>query len=395
MKKGTLRRLDALATDGVERADPAGPPTAFRIWKAGLNVTDHGPTVFSERSAKLLLEQQTTRGNRFPIDVDHLSLDKEAPLESRRAVGWFAIDVRDGELWAVDVEWTDTVRGGLTKEPPEWRYHSPAYDQDAETGEVVGLLNLAITNVPATHYVTALASRESSNALASRRATGNRMAEKSMKWGDIKAALEGDDEDAKATAYAAIKAAFPDEEPEKKDAKDDDDALAADKKDGEDEPEKKDAAGDPDSKDGEDEPEKKDAIEAAVQRAVNAALAPFVKKAEANERKTLLASRPDFAPELAAVLSKAPLATVRDAVAKLPRAATRPVVTTETTQATRGATQGTEGASALPADQKAKLDERMGLKPVLASVRLEGVHQIFPAMTPDEARRVLASKGVK
>ena len=134
-----------------------GLPVAFRIWKAGDNVTDFGVHRFTSRSAKLLLQEQATRGNLISIDVDHLSLKPEAPPEARKAVGWHRLAVRNGELWAVNVQWTDAVRAGLVSEPPAWRYVSPAYDVDQ--GEIVSYLNTALTNNPATHDVTALATR--------------------------------------------------------------------------------------------------------------------------------------------------------------------------------------------------------------------------------------------
>ncbi|MBX3218911.1 MAG: hypothetical protein KF795_00245 [Labilithrix sp.] len=381
-----MRRLDALASDGVERAEPDGPPTAFRIWRAGLNPTDAGPTLFTDRSAALLLAQQADRGNRYPIDIDHLSLNVDAPLESRRAVGWFSIEVRNGELWARDVEWTDTVRDGLTKEPPEWRYHSPAYDQDPVTGEVLGLLNLAITNLPATHSVTALASRVTKGA--------------SMNYEDVKAALSGADEEKRAAAWAAIKSAFDGEEPEKKDAEDEPSAPAkADAEEpppeSEPAPEKKTDAEDDDEPDAP-PPEKKDtsvvaSIDAEL-RKVNAKLAVLEKERDDKERATILASR-EMSAALAKVLEKKPLATVREICAALPLKAEKPTPkTTETIQATRGATHGQGGASRLPADEKRKLDERMGLVKRQASIRHEGMHSYFPVLTAEDARRIRLSK---
>ena len=388
MKRGSLRRLDALASDGVERTDPTGPPTAFRIWKAGMNVTDNGPTLFTERSAVLLLAQQEARGNRFPIDVDHLSLNAEAPLESHRAVGWFSIEVRDGELWARDVEWTDVVRTGLTKDPPEWRYHSPAYDQDPETGEVTGLLNLAITNLPATHEVTALASRVTKGA--------------SMKYEEIKAALEGDDDEKKAAAWAAIKAALDEEEAdeedeegdaEKADAEPAPDSEPAPKQDAEEPaPESEPAP----KKDTDEPPEKKDAsvvasIDAEL-RSVSARLAAFEKERDAKERASVIASR-EMSAALARVLEKKPLAAVREICAALPPKVEKPATkSTETVQATRGVTQGDGHTSRLPVDQKRELDERMGLVKREASIRHDGTHSHFPVLTADDARRIRASK---
>jgi len=398
-----IRRLAALAFDGVERADPDGPPTSFRIWRAGDNTTDHGPTFFTERSAALLMEQQARRGNRFSVDINHLSLNKDAPLENQRAVGWFDIEVRGGELWAVNVEWTDTVSAGLAKDPPEWRYHSPAYDVDAKTGEVLSLTNLALTNNPATWSVTALATRE---------AKGN----SNMKLEDIKAAFEGADDEKKAKAWAAIAAAMasdgdkpaePDgDESEKKDAK---------KAEG-DEPEKKDskkAEGDePEKSDMKkcegDEPEKKDAKatkatsalasmiadqDAALKKAM-ARIAELEKKDESVERKALIASR-DMTPELAKKLAGKPLGLVREICETLPQKATRTSASTEGVTGTPGAGQGDGTASALPPEERRKLDERMGLRKIEASVKNEGVHQIFPTLTPAEARRMLAAKSAK
>lgn len=369
-------RRDALAFDGVERA-PGGPPTAFRIWKAE-NVTDHGPTLFTERSAALLTEQQARRGNLFPIDLEHLSLDKEAPLSAKGAVGWFEIEVRGEELWAVNVEWTDLVRSGLSCDPPTWRYHSPAYEQDAETGEVTSLLNIALTNLPATWNVTALASR----AGRSLKKDSKTMA----KWSDIKAALDGDDEDAKATAYATIRAAFPDEEAEESEKKEDgikvEDAA-------EDEDMKKDAADDKD--------EKKDnalaaAVKAAVKAAVDAELAPMRKAAMVAERTALLASRPDLDAALVSVLSRAPLATVKDALKSIPRSSK---VVVDSAVGVRGDAK-TSTTRGLDPEARAALDARMGLKPVQASIVSHDRNRTsFNLLTPAQAKAILAAKESK
>jgi hypothetical protein len=379
-------RRDAITFDGVERMEVGGPPTAFRIWKAGANTTDHGPTLFTERSAALLLEEQARRGNRYSIDVNHLSLDKSAPIENQRAAGWFAIEVRDGELWAVDVEWTDLVRAGLCKTPPEWRYHSPAYDVDESTGEVVSLLNLAITNTPATWGVTALASRGASQ-------KGYSL----VKLEDIKAAFEGADEDKKAAAWAAIAKAMAStkadgDEPEKKDA-DEDPEKKDSKKAADDEPEKK---------DGEDEPEKKDSKQASAQTSDLARIVAeqdrkirhLLAKDEASERATILASV-ECSPELAEKLRKLPLATAKEIASALPKRVALPGVAS--VNATRGASQGgPDGAAPAPEPSDSeKLAIRMGLKPMHADVRLEGTKMVFPTMTPAEIRASAAKKEVK
>lgn len=374
-----LRRLDARAADGVER-DENGVPTAFRIWRAGSNVTDHGPTIFTDRSAEMLIAEQMLRGNRYSMDVNHLSLDKTAPLENQRAVGFFSLDVRGGDLWAVDCEWTDVVRGGLSKDPPEWKYFSPAYDVDAETGEVVGFLNCALTNTPATHNVTALASRGATQ-----------QKDKRMKFAEAMAAMAGDDEEKKEAARAAIKAAFGEEKEEpKKDSAD------------EEEP-KKDAAEEeaPDSKkeSADDEPSpdsKKDAavVVASQDKTLRAALArieALEAKTTDDERKALIAGR-EMSKSLASTLSKSPLAFVKSVCAGLPPKAKIDLAASAKVSATRGDTQVDGAAAKQTPTEKEAMDVRMGIKRQTASIRHEGKSSTFEVMTREDARAQRAAK---
>lgn len=295
----------AFASDGVERG-PDDTPTAFRIWRAGPNVTDYGTHIFSKQSAAALMAEQAMRGNLYSIDVDHLSLNEKAPPESRKAVGWHRLEARESpdgpELWAVDVEWTDAVRSGLASKPPEWRYFSPAYDV-RDDGEIVSYLNTALTINPATHDVTALASRASST-----EQRGNRMNLK-----ECIAALFGDDDEKKKDAYAALAAMGEDEKKA---------ALAALDADGDGDGDKKEAAkasedGDGDKKaakasedgdgkkddgdgDGDGKKEAKkasrnaDAATLVMLGEQDARIAELEKEREANARKTILATRPDL-----------------------------------------------------------------------------------------------------
>lgn len=387
------------ATDGVER-DANGTPTAFRIWRAGENRTDHGTHTFSKASAQALMAEQAVRGNLYSIDVDHLSLDKQAPPESRKAVGWHRLEVRDGELWAVDVEWTDAVRAGLTKTPPEWRYFSPAYDTEKKTGEIVSYLNTALTNNPATWSVTALATRRGPMNLQS-----------------IAAALFGDDPEKKKEARATI-AAMSDLEQKawkayQKAALDggDDDAPAAESKATEDEPAKEPtkAAEEPAKEPAGDEGEK--AAIAAKRAAEGEALAKLgeqdrriaqlEKVKEEQDRATILATRPDLTKSQLEVLAKKPVAELPDYLALIPAPAVDPAAAARVT-ATRGNARGGGGefgaqrAARLPAKENAELRQRMGT----ADEEPKSVHWdpdkpndlVFPAMRPEHARRILAAR---
>lgn len=379
IQKGSIIRLDVAVLDGVERLTETDPPSGFRIWKAGENVTDHGPTRFTARSALLLMAEQSKRGNRYSVDVNHLSLNPDAPIHNQRAVGFFSIDVREGELWAVDCEWTDVVRSGLVSNPPEWKYFSPAYEIDKETSEVVSLLNCALTNNPATHHVTALATRAEKK--ASR-----------MNYEDVVAALESGDEDKKALAMEAIRAAFEaaDGEEEKKDAEVEGEAKA-DAEPPEEEETKKDA----------EEPmaeEKKDSrhVVASQDAALRSALARISKleaASESGERARLIASR-DVTDTLAKSLASLPLATVRNLCAGLPPKPRKDLAAASLVAATRGATQVSGAASRLPPAEASALAARMGVG-VREPVRVvnQGTKQVFAAMSAADAALLL--KGVK
>jgi hypothetical protein len=340
----------SLGEDGVERATFGAAPSAFRIWRAGSNPTDKGDTIFTPLSAKLIMGDQVRRNNLYSIDVDHMSVEGTAPPESRKAVGWHRLAIRDSEkgpeLWAVDVEWTEAVRAGLESNPPEWRYFSPAYSVDSKTREVTGYLNTALTNNPATWAVTALATRTTECTVMTRSKMKAFLAKM--------AASEGASDEAK-QAYATIAAVLGDD-PEEKTAP----APA---------PAKEEASAAPakDAPPEEEEAKKTTAVAASaggvdlLARVHNLEIA-LRNKEEAEERSALLASRPDFSAGIKAVLASSPIATVRLAVKNFERgtAALDPAAAEKVT-ATRGATQNETGVARLPADQKKLLDTRMGI----------------------------------
>jgi hypothetical protein len=372
MKKGgtmagavVLAGLVALAGSErtVERSAPGRAPTAFRIWAAGEVVTDHGAHTFTAASARALMAAQAERGNLYSIDVDHLSFSKEAPPEARKAVGWMRLETRldesgAAELWAVDVRWTAAVSAGLESDPPEWRYFSPAYRADPKTGEILAYLNTALTNNPATWGVTSLAT------VATEGATG-------MTIEELKAALK---ELADAGDEAAARMLAASEEPEK-----------ATEGEGEgEEPEKAETV-----KAGEgEEPEKEKAPAVAasalgvVQTLVGRIAALEARNAKA-ERAELIAKRPDFAPEVVAILASAdtPLEVVRKAVTSIKRGAIAPAAAAGAeVRAARGASQVDGGADRLPPKEAEELDRRMGLKAAGKQIEDRGGVVVFSAM---------------
>lgn len=129
------------------------PPTEFRIFPAGKVETSKGVFVFDEKAAASVMAAYADQGNELMVDYDHASLSLALdPAQAGKAAGWFGLELRDGELWAVNVRWTEPAAAALAR--AEWRYFSPAFDH--EDGRILELVNVALTNIPATKKMTPL-----------------------------------------------------------------------------------------------------------------------------------------------------------------------------------------------------------------------------------------------
>lgn len=135
---------------------PAGkqPPKEFRIFAFGTTETTHGPYVFDQDSAKEVLADRQRRGVDTPLDYEHASVEVPPPPTGAPAAGWLDLELRDDGLWAVNVRWTPRAAEYLRNS--EYRYFSPALRLDPKTRRVKSLINVALTNDPATHHLEAL-----------------------------------------------------------------------------------------------------------------------------------------------------------------------------------------------------------------------------------------------
>lgn len=137
--------------------DVANPqaPSEFRLFRAGANETLKGVFMFTEASARSVLAAATDWGVRLSVDYDHAMLDPypSNPSESGKAAGSFKLAVVDGALMAVDVKWTPAARTAI--EAGEWLYISPAFHH-SEDGTILEIVNVALTNIPATKGIDPL-----------------------------------------------------------------------------------------------------------------------------------------------------------------------------------------------------------------------------------------------
>lgn len=126
-------------------------PGEFLIFAAGDNESLKGTARFTPRSAELVMEEYAKHGVDIAMDLEHSALSEEtvvARADATDAMCWFGLGVRSGSLWAVDVKWTP--EGSRRLRMKTQRYTSPAFYLDSESGEVLGLVNVALCSRPAT-----------------------------------------------------------------------------------------------------------------------------------------------------------------------------------------------------------------------------------------------------
>jgi len=140
--------------DGVGAgADAKAPPSEFRIFKRGVNSSVKGDFLFDDQAAELVMAAYAEHGVELTIDYDHHTLLTGSGVKAISA-GWFGLELRDGDLWACNVRWTPAATAHL--EAGEYRYMSPLFNSDMQTGRIEKVLDVALTNTPALFDIDAL-----------------------------------------------------------------------------------------------------------------------------------------------------------------------------------------------------------------------------------------------
>lgn len=150
-----LRQLEQLQT-----LSDGGLPTEFRIFRQGRNDSEKGPVWFDADSAESVMSNAGARDVDQIIDLEHYSIKPrlfDIQSTDTDARGYYRPEIRNGELWATQVSWTDDGADRLKSR--RQRYTSPAFgtkfDQALDGGKggdrVTRLLNVALCSMPATH----------------------------------------------------------------------------------------------------------------------------------------------------------------------------------------------------------------------------------------------------
>jgi phage I-like protein len=105
-------------------------PSEFRLLRYGVNDSDYGPITFDEIAAAMVMKDFAEKGiPRLFADWNHGMIPDDPDDKPSRADGAscasFVPAVRNGELWATDVQWTDDGRTDV--EGRRYNLFSPAF----------------------------------------------------------------------------------------------------------------------------------------------------------------------------------------------------------------------------------------------------------------------------
>lgn len=128
------------------------PPTEALILRAGVNETAKGPVIFDDEAAKSVMAAFARDGVDLPIDLEHEMLDpatRRARRDACNALGWFGLEVRNGDLWMTNIRWNEEGRDRLLTR--KQRYFSPAIMHPEDSDRALQIVNVALTALPATY----------------------------------------------------------------------------------------------------------------------------------------------------------------------------------------------------------------------------------------------------
>lgn len=141
----------ALCLELPQVADGAGAPGAIEIIPApgldGRIVGRDGRTwLFDALAAASVIAAYRARGIDVVIDRNHAAELRAPDGDESPAAGWVSqLEIRDGALWGAA---TWTPRGAQEVAAREYRYLSPVFDYEPDTGRIVRLVSVGLVNKP-------------------------------------------------------------------------------------------------------------------------------------------------------------------------------------------------------------------------------------------------------
>lgn len=127
--------------------DTADPPEWIELIPQGPVVTGADGRRWLNDSQNTILAAFAARNRPMVIDWEHAS-EHRAPVGlDAPAAGWIdRIEVRAGAIWAHVERWTE--RAAAMLKAGEYRYVSPVFNYEKETGRIRELTSIGLTNQP-------------------------------------------------------------------------------------------------------------------------------------------------------------------------------------------------------------------------------------------------------
>lgn len=132
----------------------AEPPKEIRLFSWGLNITEKGPVYLTKEGAKKIIDTYKKRKIPLVFDKEHMMLDPDASAEDKEAQGWSLLSIRDDGLWAENILWVEEAAKKISE--GKWGFFSPAVWKTRLTNVLTRVLNIALTNLPATDGINPL-----------------------------------------------------------------------------------------------------------------------------------------------------------------------------------------------------------------------------------------------
>lgn len=108
--------------------------------------------------AQRVIERLAGQKNDVLIDYEHQSLRAEFNGQKVPAAGWFKVlEWQSAGLYATSIGWTPDAQALIAKK--EYRYISAVFSYYSNTGEVLEIISVALTNTPALDGLDALSAR--------------------------------------------------------------------------------------------------------------------------------------------------------------------------------------------------------------------------------------------
>jgi len=160
MKTDANSTLAALTVELVPQDGDAVPTEAHLLPRGAFRADDGRPRecanwLIDDRIAANVIARAEAKTNDTMIDYEHQSLHAESNGQPTPAAAWFrALDWRDSGLYATGIRWTHRARQMVAAR--EYRYISAVFHYLPDTGEVLEIVSVALTNAPALDGLQAL-----------------------------------------------------------------------------------------------------------------------------------------------------------------------------------------------------------------------------------------------